>query len=69
MALIDFNWDPASYVRGTEKEAWKTFYAAVNSLQYKGNREQAGKLFREVAEKFGRIIDMVVLHKILNGHH
>jgi L-amino acid N-acyltransferase YncA len=30
--------------------------------------QQSGH-FREVAEKFGRIIDMVVLQKILNGHH
>ena len=48
----DPDWDPASRLKGSEKEAWKTFYAAVTSLEDKGDRKQAAKLFREVSEIF-----------------
>ncbi|MFK5922631.1 MAG: hypothetical protein QM496_10660 [Verrucomicrobiota bacterium] len=37
---------------GNEKKVWKTFNAGVTSLQDKGDRKYAAKLFRKVSVKF-----------------
>jgi len=53
MALaVHPDWDPASRLEGSEKEAWRVFFSGVTSLEDKGERDHAAKLFRKVAEKY-----------------
>jgi hypothetical protein len=49
MALTD---NPSSRSKASEEAAWKAFSAAVRTLQEKGDRNYAGKLFRQVAATF-----------------
>jgi len=48
-ALAD---NPSSRSEASEEAAWETFSTAVRTLQEKGDREHAGKLFRQVAATF-----------------
>jgi len=48
-ALAD---NPSPRSKNSEEAAWKSFSATVRTLQEKGDREHAGKLFRQVAATF-----------------
>jgi len=48
-ALAD---NPSSRSEASEEAAWETFSTAVRTLQENGDREHAGKLFRQVAATF-----------------
>ncbi len=45
-------WTPISQLNGSEAEAWEMFSTAVNSLQEKGDRKAAAKLFKKISRKF-----------------
>ena len=44
--------DPASRLKGNEREAWKAFFAGVECLQEQGDRQRAADFFEQVAKEF-----------------